>query len=105
MMTWTPTLVYAITGVTLFGIGLGGLFFAVQPLRRILAVNLAGSGVFMILVALARRQEGAPPDAVPHALVLTGIVVAVSATAVALALYRRLATSVDESEPTEQRDD
>lgn len=102
-MIETTASVYAFTGVTLFGMGLGGLFLGTHPLKKILAVNLAGSGVFLILVALARRQGNASPDPVPHALVLTGIVVAVSATAVALALYRRLATSVappaDNEEP------
>ena len=88
-MTWTP-LIFALTGVLLFSVGLSGLFVCAHPLRKILAVNLAGSGMFLILVALARRQPDMPPDPVPHALVLTGIVVAVSATAVALALYRRL---------------
>lgn len=104
-MMWTPVEIYVVTGVALFGVGMCGLFFSVHPLRRILSVNLAGSGVFLILVALARRQEDAPPDPVPHALVLTGIVVAVSATAVALALYRRLATSVDEPDADGTPDD
>ena len=45
-------------------------------------------GVFMMLVALASRTTGIAtrPDPVPHAMVLTGIVVAVSATALGLAL-------------------
>jgi multicomponent Na+:H+ antiporter subunit C len=44
-----------------------------------------GTGVFMVLVTSALGQ-GQPADPVPHAMVLTGIVVAVSATAFALAL-------------------
>jgi multicomponent Na+:H+ antiporter subunit C len=101
-MTLTPVLIYALVGIMLVSIGLSGLFFCGHWLRKILAVNLAGSGVFLILVALARRQWDAPPDPVPHALVLTGIVVAVSATAVALVLYRRLATSNGDSAFTEE---
>jgi multicomponent Na+:H+ antiporter subunit C len=97
----TAVLHYALAGVLLFGAGMSGLFFCPDVLRKILAVNLAGSGVFLVLVAMARRQPGVPPDPVPHALVLTGIVVAVSATAVALALYRRLATDADAAESTE----
>jgi multicomponent Na+:H+ antiporter subunit C len=92
---------YAMAGVLLFSIGLVGLFFCGHMLRRILAVNLAGSGLFLTLVALARRHVDAPPDPVPQALVLTGIVVAVSATAVALAFYRRLATTADAAESRE----
>ncbi len=49
----------------------------------------------MMLIAVAYRGPGVPPDPVPHALVLTGIVVAVSATALALALARRLHRSSD----------
>ena len=61
-------------------------------LRRLLGLNVLGSGVFMMLVALASRTTdiATRPDPVPHAMVLTGIVVAVSATALALALLRRM---------------
>jgi multicomponent Na+:H+ antiporter subunit C len=89
----TTALIYALTGALLLGVGLSGVCFCPHPLRKILAVNFAGSGVFLVLVAIARRQPAAPTDPVPQALVLTGIVVAVSATAMALVLYRRLATS------------
>jgi multicomponent Na+:H+ antiporter subunit C len=98
----TTPLIYALTGILLFSVGLGGLFFCTHYLRKILAVNLAGSGIFLVLIAQARRDSEGPPDPVPHALVLTGIVVAVSASAVALALYRRLATWVDKPDSTEE---
>lgn len=93
----TSVIIYALTGVLLLSVGLSGVFFCGHALRKILAVNVAGSGVFLVLVALARREPGGEPDAVPHALVLTGIVVAVSATAVALALYRQQIASADEA--------
>jgi multicomponent Na+:H+ antiporter subunit C len=86
----TVVVIYALVGGLLFLIGLGGLFVCDQMLRKILAANLAGSGLFLVLVALARRPVDSPPDPVPHALVLTGILVAVSTTAVALALHRSL---------------
>jgi multicomponent Na+:H+ antiporter subunit C len=54
-----------------------------------------GAGVFHILVGIAYRGIEAPPDPVPHALVLTGIVVAVSATALALAFGKRLDQDAD----------
>jgi multicomponent Na+:H+ antiporter subunit C len=47
-----------------------------------------GSGAFLVLVGLAQRYDVADP--VPQAMVLTGIVVAVAATALALALVRKL---------------
>lgn len=82
---------YALSGVVLFGLGLFGALVHHHPLRKILAVNIMGIGVFMLLVASAWRSDG-PPDPVPHALVITGIVVAISATGLALALLRRLAS-------------
>lgn len=100
-MNLTSAVIYSFAGVMLFSLGLGGLFFCGHFLRKILAINLAGSGVFLILIARAYRESDAPPDPVPHALVLTGIVVAISATAVALALYRRLEAWNDESKSTE----
>ncbi len=78
--------IYALTGVALFSLGLYALVAHTHLLRKILAINIMGSGVFLVLVALAARTQGATPDPVPHAMVITGIVVAVSATALALAL-------------------
>lgn len=84
----TPALLYALGGALLFVLGLGGVLLLSQPLRKILAFNLMGSGTFLVLVGLAQRAGVADP--VPQAMVLTGIVVAVAATALALALLRRL---------------
>jgi multicomponent Na+:H+ antiporter subunit C len=89
-MPLTSTAFYALVGVGLFVIGLHGLVMQPHPLRKILALNIAGSGVFLVLVALAQRGSGPVPDPVPHAMVLTGIVVSVCATAVALVLTGRL---------------
>jgi multicomponent Na+:H+ antiporter subunit C len=58
-------------------------------LRRIISVNVMSSGVFLVMIALAARST--PPDPILHALVLTGIVIAVSATAIAL----RLGSAID----------
>lgn len=80
---------YALVGAGLFALGLYALIIHAHLLRKILALNIIGSGVFMILVALARRS-GEVPDPVPHAMVITGIVVAVSATALALTLMLNL---------------
>jgi len=80
---------YTLTGVGLFTLGLYALIVYTHLLRKILAINVMGSGVFLVLVALAARTSTVP-DPVPHAMVITGIVVAVSATALALALMLRL---------------
>ncbi len=84
----TTPIVYASAGVAMLCIALFGFLTARHVLRRILALNIVGSGVFMMLVALAARPD--PPDPIPHALVMTGIVVGVCVTALALALLRRM---------------
>lgn len=81
---------YAAAGILLFFLGIHGLFVRLHLLRKILAANIMGSGVFMVFIALAARTPDATPDPVPHAMVLTGIVVAVSFTAVAVALAVRI---------------
>lgn len=82
-------LLYGLLGVALFALGVRGTLADGPFLRRVMAWNVAGAGVFLIFVAGA-YGGAAGADPVPHALVLTGIVVAVSATALALALARRL---------------
>ena len=84
----TTGLIFACAGVVLFAMGVAGVVLLDHLLRRILAFNLMGSGAFLVLVGLAQRSGN--PDPVPQAMVLTGIVVAVAATALALALVRRL---------------
>jgi multicomponent Na+:H+ antiporter subunit C len=86
----TISLLYALVGVALLGIGLYGLIIYSHLVKKILALNVAGSGVFLFLVATANQTSGPVADPVPHAMVLTGIVVAVSATALALALACRI---------------
>lgn len=80
-----------ITGALLVGLGLYGLITDPQPLRKLLAFNLLGSGVFLLFGVLARRgaAAGIAADPVPQAMVITGIVVAFSATALAVALLLR----------------
>lgn len=84
----SQALLYALSGVLLVAIGLAGVVAHRNLLRRTIALNFCSSGVFLVIVALARRS--APADPVPHALVLTGLVVGVSSTALALALAVRL---------------
>jgi multicomponent Na+:H+ antiporter subunit C len=83
-------LLYGGSGIILMLLGLWSFLVHAPLLRKLIAINVMGAGVFHILVAIAYRGIDTPPDPVPHALVLTGIVVAVSATALALALGRRL---------------
>lgn len=83
---------FGLCGAALVGLGSYGLATNGQPLRMILNFNLLGTGVFLIFGAVARRgaSAGLEADPVPQALVITGIVVAFSATAMAVALLLRL---------------
>jgi multicomponent Na+:H+ antiporter subunit C len=83
-------LLYALVSAALFAICAHGLITRAHLIRKVLAVNMMGSAVFLLFVAVAYRNRGEFADPVPHAMVLTGIVVAVSATALALALVRRI---------------
>ena len=94
---------YALVGVGLFTLGLYALIVHTHLLRKILAINVMGSGVFLVLVDLGGRTPGTSPDPVPHAMVITGIVVAVSATALALALMLRVREETDRPQLPEQR--
>jgi multicomponent Na+:H+ antiporter subunit C len=93
---------YAICGAVLFGIGFYGAVFCRHLVRKVMALNLMGAGVFLVLIGLAARTPSGPPDPVPQAMVLTGIVVSVSATALMLALIRRLHRETGRTELPQQ---
>lgn len=86
---------YVLTGCLIVALGLRTALLHSLLLHRLIGINVMGAGVFLVLIAVAYRGPGIAPDPVPHALVLTGIVVAVSATALALALARRLTAEQD----------
>ncbi len=69
-------MIYGLAGIALFSLGLRMAFSPVALLRRVLAINIAGAGLFLLLIAVAYRGFPSVPDPVPHAFVLTGIVVA-----------------------------
>ena len=91
-LTMSAATVFGLCAAVAVGLGLYGLIVNPQPLRKILAFNLLGSGVFLFFGVVARRgaAAGFGGDPVPQALVITGIVVAFSATALAVALLLRL---------------
>lgn len=87
-----PTL-YGLCAAALMGLGLFGFILHPAPLRKVIAFNLVGVGVFLFFGVAARRGAGAGfgGDPVPQALVITGVVVAFAATALAVALIVRMA--------------
>jgi multicomponent Na+:H+ antiporter subunit C len=88
----SATTLYGLCSAVLIGLGLFGLITHPQALRKILAFNLIGSGVFLLFGVAAHRgaAAGFGGDPVPQALVITGLVVAFASTAVAVSLLLRL---------------
>jgi len=83
---------FGLCGAALVGLGLYGMIVHPEPLRKILAFDLLGGGVFLLFGVIARRgaASGLGADPVPQALVITGLVVAFSATALAVVVLLRL---------------
>ena len=94
----TEATLFGLCAAALVGLGLYGLVCHPGALRKILAFNLLGSGVFLLFGVVARRgadpASGLGGDPVPQALVITGLVVAFAATAIAVALVLRLAATL-----------
>jgi multicomponent Na+:H+ antiporter subunit C len=84
--------VFGLCAAALIGIGLYGLIVTPHPLRKILAFNGSAAASSCCSAPAARRgaAAGMGGDPVPQALLITGIVVAFSATALAVALLLRL---------------
>lgn len=77
---------FLVLGVVLFVLGSARLVFTRDLLRRVVAVNVAGVGTLLVLMAIAANSDDADP--VLHALALTSIVITASFTALALVLVR-----------------
>jgi len=88
---------FGLGAAALVGTGLYGLIVLPHPLRKIIAFNVMGTGVFVLFGALAKRgaAAGLPADPVPQALLITAIVVAFAASALAIALVVRLIEASD----------
>ena len=89
--------------IILFGIGFTMLLFQRNLIKKLIGMNIMDSGVFLFLASMGYIEGRKAPiivdgiqdasayiNPVPAGLVLTGIVVSVSVTAVLLALTVRL---------------
>ena len=89
--------------IILFGIGFTMLLFQRNLLKKLIGMNIMDTGVFLFLASMGYIEGRKAPivtngvldtaayiNPVPAGLVLTGIVVSVSVTAVMLALVIRL---------------
>jgi multicomponent Na+:H+ antiporter subunit C len=94
---------FGLAAAAVIALGLYGVVAQAEVLRKILAFNLLGAGVFLIFGIVARRGGD---DPVPQAMVITGLVVAFAATALAVVLTLRLfqitgAATIAEDPPAE----
>lgn len=89
--------VWLFTGCALVALGLAALLAAPALMRKLLAFNVMGGGVFLVLLALAPRADDGRADPIAQALLLTGIVIAVAATALGLLLARRYHAATGQS--------
>ncbi|MDP6579666.1 MAG: cation:proton antiporter subunit C [Vicinamibacterales bacterium] len=95
---------YVLAAVLLL-IGLYGMLVRTNLVRKLMAMNVMQVAVIVFFISLAVRAGGTPPievespsagsdvlyaNPLPHALMLTAIVVSVSTTGVALALLIRI---------------
>lgn len=85
-------MMFIVLGAVVFALGLYGAFARRNVVLKLVAVNIASSGVFLVVVGVAPALSDGRTDPLPQALVLTGIVISVAVTAFGLALARRLAT-------------
>jgi multicomponent Na+:H+ antiporter subunit C len=81
---------YALAGLGIFVLGLHAVVVRAHLVWKVLAINLMGTGIFILLLAAPVRADEAVADPLPQAMVLTGIVVAVAATALALGMALRV---------------
>lgn len=86
----TTFAIYSVGAALLVGIGIHGVLTQEHLIRKILALNVLSGGVFLFLIAVAFRPGPGAADPVPQALVLTGIVVAVSVTGFGVSVARRV---------------
>ncbi|MEX2540164.1 MAG: NADH-quinone oxidoreductase subunit K [Trueperaceae bacterium] len=125
----TAQAIYLTAALLLFSLGLTALLLTHHLIRKVLALNVMASAVFLLLVVIGYRPAQQPPteppleparssavtvdsaslppkdgtDPVPHALVLTGIVVSFSASALAVALSRRVHAVTGEARLPEEQ--
>jgi multicomponent Na+:H+ antiporter subunit C len=97
----SETTLFGLCASALVGLGLYGFIIHPEPLRKLLAFNLVGSGVFVLFGVIARRgaAAGMGGDPIPQALVITGIIVAFAGSALAVALLLRLSEETAPARP------
>jgi multicomponent Na+:H+ antiporter subunit C len=90
-----------VASVVLFLIGLYAVIAKNNLIKKFMGINIMETAVFALIISVGTVRHGSPPimgvgarppfiNPLPQALILTGIVVAVSTTALALSLIIRI---------------
>ena len=100
--------------IILFGIGLTMLLFQQNLIKKLIGMNIMDTGTFLFLASMGYIEGRKAPiitdgvtsaeryiNPIPAGLVLTGIVVSVSVTAIMLSLSVRLYFFFNDTAPTE----
>jgi len=88
--------IFIIAGVAIFIFGLVGVILQKGFIHKLVSLNIFTSGIFLIFISTTVHHEKADPLAT--ALVLTGLVVTLGATAFALMLIRAYYKKRNQSE-------
>jgi multicomponent Na+:H+ antiporter subunit C len=88
-MEITSNLIYLVCSVVLLTVGLLGFLLNTDFIRKILGLNIFGIAIFMLLLVTSNHGAGVV-DPIPHAMVLTGIVIAAAGTALGLNLASKV---------------
>lgn len=105
-----------IISIVIMLIGFYAMIAEKNLIKKIIGMNIFQTSIFLFYISMAYTKEGAAPiisegiknfvNPIPHALILTAIVVSVSTTAVALAIvvkiYKAFGT-LEEDEILKQR--
>ncbi len=86
----SPLDLYTIAGVVIVMLALYAALTRAHLLWKVFAFNLMGTGIFLFIMAAPARRSPSVADPVPEAMVLTGIVVAVASSALALGIALRV---------------
>lgn len=94
---------YYLVAIILFIVGFHTMLTHANLIKKIIAMNIMDTSIFLLFVSIGYIKEAAPPiislspagetvyvNPLPSALILTGIIVAVSVTAYALSLVIKI---------------
>lgn len=84
-------MVLVIVGILMFGLGLWGAISRNELFKQILAINIAGVGLFILFASIAYSATELVVQPIPQTMLLTAIVIAMSAIALLIYFDKKMA--------------